>query len=171
MSNNQQRIDERKKAYDERTNYLENAWKGGTDPTSWPVDTFHDAFMAACRGNAAPLSNYLTSDKPLSADNRKALARLIAYCCDLLPGEDGKPRKPRRDGAPGGKHLLWRNPNHLAAYMVRLWKQAQGRNVPQDKTIAYAEKIIAALESLPIPQRANLETVLKYMRTPSRERL
>jgi hypothetical protein len=149
-TNNQWRIGEGGVAYAERNAYLRNAWKGGTDRTSWPVDTFHDAFIAAHSGDAEPLSKYLTSDEPLSAENRKALAGLISLWCDLLPDEKGKPRKRRRAGTPGGKHLRWQNRNLVAAFIADKWKKAQGKNVKDEDSQKFIDHLLASMETWPV---------------------
>jgi hypothetical protein len=93
--------------YEKRTT---DAWKENA-PTAPTGDKFHDAVMVLHeKYDTGPLLTFLRSDRALSSADRENLARLI----DLLHAVG----QARRAGKPGGKHLRWRMPNYIAAYLV-----------------------------------------------------
>jgi hypothetical protein len=125
---------------------------------------FHIAFMAAQTGDIAPLADYLVSDKPLTAENRTALAGLLRlwreFLDELLPGEDGRPRKPRRVGTPRGKLDRWRMANYIAVEILRpkvaYWlKKNKRKTIPEQDLKTLIGEVIKHLEKTPTSARRN----------------
>ncbi len=118
------------RAYEER---LSNAWRDPPPPASsfqFPGDegAFFQAVMAyhEC-GDIVPLMDFLRSDRPLSAENRRNLAGLI----EILHARS----RPRRPGRPGGKLMRWQDLTYVATFLVEsrlnAWREENGtRKVP-----------------------------------------
>jgi hypothetical protein len=126
---------------DRELSYLRNAWKKHSE--------FQDALHCATVGLMEPLANYLASTKPLTEDDRCALA---GFVLSLQKRRRGRPRnitKPASPDAHKAKHEATRDANHNAAYLVRLsqqaWRDAHGgKRVPRKVT---EELIIEAIEA------------------------
>jgi hypothetical protein len=117
------------RAYEER---VSNAWKDPPPASSFQFPGDEGAFfhaVMACHefDDIVPLLDFLRSDRPLSAENRRNLAGLI----EILHARS----RPRRPGKPGGKIMRWKDPTYVATFVVETrlnaWRKEHGtRKVP-----------------------------------------
>jgi hypothetical protein len=130
-------------------------------------ELFNVAFSEAHQGDITRLEVYLLSDKPLTAQDRKALAGMLRlwreYLDEYRPvwdGKHGKPRKPRKAGTPHSKLDRWRMINFIVADILRGmaadWKNKNNRKtIPEKNLKTLLDKIIEEKSKSPTSAKRN----------------
>lgn len=135
-------------------------------------DGGQDSFFAALEpwaraDDIGPLIRLIKSGEPLTANTRRDIAALI----EILHGRT----QSRSRGKPPGKQLLYRNPNHWAAYiargLIRGWKAVTGKQrIPDGIREPLVAEAIKLVRTWTVAQefkgRLDAETVLAILRKP-----